>query len=102
LNPTALTTGAVIGDADTHLVFSLNNSAVSATVTLPHANSAAGKQITIQASNPQNGNTISVVPTGTDGLWDSNFPPALTIITHTVGVTLVSDGGSRWIVLWAN
>jgi hypothetical protein len=83
-------------------VFLVDNSSVNATVTLPPAAGAAGKQIRLQATSPYNGHTITAQRGGTDGIWDTNFPPALTTVTHQAGVTLVSDGVSRWLVLWAN
>jgi hypothetical protein len=82
-------------------VFLVNNSSGNATVTLPHAN-VAGKQIRLQATSPYDGFTISAVPPSGDGIWDTAFPPALTILTHQGGMTFVSDGAGRWLALWLN
>jgi len=102
-DPTTLANGAVIGDADTHFVFLVNNSAVVPTVSLPHANSGAGKQIRLQATVPYNGHTLNIVTQGSDGIWDAQAGgPALTSFTPQGGITLVSDGGTRWLVLWTN
>ena len=101
VSPTLLVNGFVIPDSDTHFVFLVNNSSAAATITLPHASSGVGKQIRLQATVPYNGHLLTVRPGGADGIWDTSFP-ALTSLTHQAGMTLVSDGGSRWMVLWAN
>jgi hypothetical protein len=102
VNPTTLPNGAVISDADAHLVFLVDTSAGNATVQLPHAN-VAGKQIRLQATNPWNGHLMNATPQSGDGIWDTQAgAPALTILTHQSGMTLVSDGGTRWLVLWTN
>jgi Collagen triple helix repeat (20 copies) len=104
LSATTLTNGAAIANADTHFVFLVDTSTGNATIQLPKASSGAGKQIRLQATNPWNGHLINAIPqTGSgDGIWDTNFPPALTIVTQQSGITLVSDGGTRWLVLWTN
>ena len=102
VSPTVLVNGSVIADSDTHFVFLVDNSTSAATITLPHASSGAGKQIRLQATVPYNTRLITVIPTGSDGIWDTNFPPALTSQSQQAGITLVSDGVSRWLVLWTN
>jgi hypothetical protein len=102
LGVATLTSGATIPDVDAHFVFFVNTSAADATIHLPHANSGAGKQIRLMSTNPNNGHLVTVAPSGTDGIWDTNFPPALPSINAQGGITLVSDGGSRWLVLWTN
>jgi hypothetical protein len=102
VSPGALTNGATISGADTHFVFMVDNSAVAPTIQLPLASSGAGKQIRLQATVPYNTLGLTVVPQGADGIWDSNFPPGLTTLTHQSGMTLVSDGVNRWLLLWVN
>ena len=101
VSPTVLTNGSTISDADTHFVFFVSNASGNATVTLPHAN-VAGKQIRLMSTNPFNGFTISAAPPSGDGIWDTNFPPALTLLTHQGGMTFASDGAGRWLTLWLN
>ena len=102
MNPITLNSGAVIADNDAHFVFLVDTSTGNATVQLPHAN-VAGKQIRLQATNPWNGRTINATPVSGDGIWDTQAgTPALTIATQQSGMTLVSDGGTRWLVLWTN
>ncbi|HEV3199995.1 MAG TPA: DNRLRE domain-containing protein [Bryobacteraceae bacterium] len=103
VSPSVLTNGAVISDADVHFVFLVDNSTVAASVQLPHASSGAGKQIRVQATVPFNGHIISVTPKTGDGIWDTQANGvADTVLTHQGGMTLVSDGGTRWLVLWTN
>jgi hypothetical protein len=100
-----LTNGAVIADSDTHFVFLVDNSSVAPTVRLPLASSLAGKQIRLQATVPFNGRLITVaIKSGSgDGIWDTQLDtPALAAFTRQGGITLVSDGGIRWLVLWTN
>jgi len=99
---TTLSNGAVIANSDTHFVFLVDNSTTAATIQLPSAASGAGKQIRLQATVPYNGHLLTVIPGGSDGIWDTNFPPALTSQSQQAGITLVSDGASRWLVLWTN
>jgi hypothetical protein len=102
VNPITLSSGAVIADNDAHFVFLVDTSTANASVQLPHA-TVAGKQIRLQATNPWNGHTISATPQSSDGIWDTQAgAPALTIVTQQSGITLVSDGGTRWLVLWTN
>ena len=73
----------------------------SATVTLPLANTLAGKQIRLQATNPDNGNTITVQRQGSDQIFSLvKDPPGETSLTRSNGMTLASDGVNRWLVLW--
>ncbi|HXN49128.1 MAG TPA: DNRLRE domain-containing protein [Bryobacteraceae bacterium] len=102
VSPTVLVNTSAIANSDTHFVFLVNNASGAATITLPSASSGAGKQIRLQATVPYNGHLITAVPAGSDGIWDTNFPPALTSLSHQAGMTLVSDGVSRWLVLWTN
>ena len=102
VSPTLLVNGSVIANSDTHFVFLVNNASAAATIQLPSAASGAGKQIRLQATVPYNGHLITAIPAGSDGIWDTNLNTALTSLVHQAGMTLVSDGGSRWLVLWVN
>jgi hypothetical protein len=101
---TTLANGATILDTDTHFAFLVDNSSVTPTVFLPHASpaSTAGKQIRIQATVPWNGHVLIVKTQGSDGIWDTTASAVTTDNTHQGGVTYVSDGGNRWLVLWTN
>ena len=102
VNATTLTTGATISGASTSFVFFVNNAGGSATITLPLASSLAGKQIRLQATNPDNGNNIIVVPQGSDKIFSlAKDPPGETSLTRPNGMTLASDGVNRWLVLWS-
>ena len=97
-----LANGATISGSSTSFVFFVNNSAVAPTITLPLANTLAGKQIRLQATNPDNGNAITVQRQGTDQIFAvAKDPPGDTNITHPNGMTLVSDGVNRWLLLWS-
>jgi hypothetical protein len=85
----------------TSFVFFVNNASVSATITLPLASGQAGRQIRLQATNPDNGNTITVVPQGSDQIFSlAKNPAGEASLTRSNGMTLASDGGTRWLVLW--
>lgn len=95
-----LNTGATISNVSTSFVFFVNNSTVAATITLPAASSGAGKQIRLQATNPDNGHTITAQRQGADLIFDTAAdPPGQTSLTRSNGMTLASDG-ARWLVLW--
>ena len=97
--------GGTIADTDTHFVFLVDNSSVTPTIYLPHANLASkGKQIRLQATVPNNGHLLTVVVQGSDGIWDTQFgdPAITTDNTHQGSVTYASDGAGRWLVLWNN
>jgi hypothetical protein len=97
-----LVNGSTISGASTSFVFFVNNAGSSATITLPLASSLAGKQIRLQATNPDNGNTITVQRQGTDQIFSLvKDPPGETNVTRSNGMTLVSDGVNRWLLLWS-
>jgi hypothetical protein len=101
VDATTLVNGNTISGATTSFVFFVNNSAGAATITLPLANTLAGKQIRIQATNPDNGNSITVQRQGSDQIFSLvKDPPGETSLTRSNGVTLASDGVNRWLVLW--
>ena len=60
VDATILVNGNTIPGSSTSFVFFVNNAAGAATITLPLANTLAGKQIRLQATNPDNGNNITV------------------------------------------
>jgi len=96
-----LVNGSTIPGASTSFVFFVNNAAGAATITLPLANTLAGKQIRLQATNPDNGNTITVQRQGSDQIFSfAKDPPGETSLTRPNGMTLASDGVNRWLVLW--
>lgn len=102
VNATTLVNGNTISGASTSFVFFVNNSAGAATITLPAASTLAGKQIRLQATNPDNGNSIIVVPQGTDKIFSlAKDPPGETTLSRSNGMTLASDGVNRWLVLWS-
>jgi hypothetical protein len=101
VDATTLVNGNTIPSASTSLVFFINNASGAATITLPLANSLAGKQIRLQATNPDNGNAITVQRQGTDQIFSLvKDPPGETSLTRSNGMTLASDGVNRWLVLW--
>jgi hypothetical protein len=98
---TTLNNGAVISGSDTNFAFFVNNSPTGVTVTLPLANSGAGKQIRVQALVP-GGNSFTIQRQGSDLIFDATAPsPGFTSETHANGATFVSDGVSRWFQIWA-
>ena len=99
---TTLANGATILDTDTHFAFLVDNSSATPTVFLPHASSGAGKQIRFQATVPWNGHVLIIRTQGSDGIWDTTNSAVTIDNTHQGGVTYVSDGGSRWLVLWTD
>ncbi len=102
MDAVTLANGATISGSSTSFVFFVNNSGGAATITLPLANTLAGKQIRLQATNPDNGNTITVQRQGSDLIFAvAKDPPGDTNVTHPNGMTLVSDGVNRWLVLWS-
>lgn len=101
VSPTILANGAIISGADQNFVFIVNNSTGAVSVTLPLANSGAGKQIRLQLLVPDNGNTLTVNRQGSDGIFDHVLSSGVASITHGAGITLASDGVSRWLVLWS-
>ena len=101
IDAATLVNGGTIPGASTSFVFFVNNAAGAATITLPLANTLAGKQIRLQATNPDNGNTITVQRQGTDQIFSfAKDPPGETSLTRPNGMTLASDGVNRWLVLW--
>ncbi|MBZ5677902.1 MAG: DNRLRE domain-containing protein [Acidobacteriia bacterium] len=96
-----LANGATIDGSDQHFLFFVNNAGGSVTVTLPLASSAAGKQIRVQNITPGNGNTLTVNRQGSDLIFDHIITTGVTSITRGAGITLASDGGTRWLVLWS-
>ena len=96
-----LVNGATITGSDQHFLFFVNNAGGSVTVTLPLASSAAGKQIRVQNIAPGNGNTLTVNRQGSDLIFDHVLGTGVTFITRGAGITLASDGGTRWLVLWS-
>ena len=101
VDATTLVNGNTISGASTSFIFFVNNSSGAATITLPLANTLAGKQIRLQATNPDNGNTITVQRQGTDQIFSLvKDPPGETSLTRSNGMTLASDGVNRWLVLW--
>jgi hypothetical protein len=101
VSPTILTNGASISGIDKSFVFIVNNSFGAVSVMLPLASSGAGKQIRLQLLVPDNGNTLTVNRQGSDGIFDHVLSSGVTSITHGAGITLASDGVSRWLVLWS-
>ena len=96
-----LASGSTISGSSTSFVFFVNNSAGAATITLPLANTLAGKQIRLQATNPDNGNSIIVQPQGSDKIFSvAQDPPGELNLSRSNGMTLASDGVNRWLVLW--
>jgi hypothetical protein len=101
VDATTLASGSTISGASTSLVFFVNNAGGAATITLPPASSGAGKQIRLQATNPDNGNSITVVPQGGDKIFSvAQDPPGELSLLHVAGMTLASDGVNRSLVLW--
>ena len=98
---TNIANGGTISGSDTNFVFIVNNTSTSVTVTLPPANSGAGKQIRVQTLVPDNLNTLTVQSQGSDKIFDHVLGTGVTTITRGAGITLASDGGSRWLVLWS-
>jgi hypothetical protein len=99
---TTLGSGSTIADNDVHYVFVVLNVSGAATITLPHASAAAGKEIVLRAST-FNGNTITVNTQGGDGLFSQcgSIPGYLSTLTFTFGVEVVSNG-TTWTVLSAS
>jgi hypothetical protein len=97
-----LVNGNTISAASTSFIFFVNNSGGPATITLPLANTLAGKQIRLQATNPDNGSSITVQRQGTDQIFSiAKDPPGETSVIRPNGMTLVSDGVNRWLLLWS-
>lgn len=101
VSPTILANGATISGTDQNFVFIVNNSPSSVTVTLPLASTGAGKQIRVQLQVPDNGHTLTVNRQGSDGIFDHVLGSGVSSITRGAGITLASDGGTRWLVLWS-
>jgi hypothetical protein len=102
VDATTLVNGNTIPTASTSFVFFVNNAGGTATITLPPASTLAGKQIRLQATNPDNGNNIIVVPLGSDKIFSLvKDPPGETSLSRPNGMTLVSDGVNRWLLLWS-
>lgn len=101
VSPTILSNGATISGTDQNFVFIVNNSTGAVSVTLPLASSGAGKQIRLQLLVPDNGNTLTVMRQGSDGIFDHVLSSGVASINHSAGITLASDGVSRWLVLWS-
>ena len=93
--------GTIVSDSDPHRAILVSN-ASAATVTLPHANSAAGKLILFQGSQNFTGtNKITINVQGTDHILNHNsFSPTMdgkaTTCTVTSTAEFVSDGVSLW------
>lgn len=93
--------GTVISGTDAHRTIIVNNGTAGATITLPPANSGAGKLILIQAgTNFTNTNTITVQVQGSDHMLNHNSTnPTGQITSCQVGaLELVSDGTSLWYI----
>lgn len=96
----AVASGTTISDSDVHRIILVNNTS-AATITLPHASSAAGKLILIQGSNAANNtNTITInVQSGDHILNHNSFSPSqngqATTCTVTSSAEFVSSG-SLW------
>jgi collagen triple helix repeat protein len=96
-----VSSGAVISAGDVNRAILVTNTS-AATVTLPLANSASGKQILIQAAVNYNGsNTITINVQGGDHILNhnSNSPTGdgqATTCTVVNTAEFVSDGVSRW------
>lgn len=101
VSPTILASGAVIAGTDKNFVFIVNNSTSAVSITLPLASSLAGKEIRVQTLVPDNGNTLTVNRQGSDGIFDHVLSSGVNSITRGAGITLASDGGTRWLVLWS-
>ncbi len=95
--------GATIPAADTHYVFYVDNTAANVSVTLPAAGGAAGKIIRVQVTVPGNLHTLTVNRQGGDLLFNQsgdNGGNGQASLTAGSSITLVSDGGTRWLRLW--
>jgi hypothetical protein len=98
-----VSSGTTISDTDAHRVILVNNSS-AATVTLPLANSAAGKLILFQGSSNYivaNLNTITIRVQGSDHILNHNsYSPTMdghaTSCKVTSTAEFVSDGTSLW------
>jgi len=97
-----LVSGATIADNDLHHIFLVSNTSGAASVTLPHASAATGTVIILRAAQ-FNGNTVTVMVQGSDGLFTQcgSIPGLLTTLTFTYGVELVSNG-TTWTILSAS
>ena len=112
--PATLANGATISDSATSVVFYVDNSASNVSVTLPHANSLAGKIIRIQATVPGNLHTITVNVQGSDKIFQHEVVENGGVVSSLViadSRTFVSDGGTGnhggglgttggWLVVW--
>jgi hypothetical protein len=96
---TTLASGSTIADNDIHYAFLVSNAGGAATVTLPDANAASGKEIVVRVSN-FNGNALTVMTQGSDGLFThcGSIPGLVSSLTFTYGVEVVSNG-TTWTVL---
>jgi hypothetical protein len=103
VSPTTLTSGATIPDNDTHLVYFVNNSGGPVTVTLPHANASGGtpRQVRISTTSPLSGGNLTVTTQAGDSIWGHVLTTGVTTLTVPAGITVASDGASRWYQLWA-
>jgi hypothetical protein len=95
-------TGSIIGDSDSSRAVLVNNSG-AATITLPHANSAAGKRILIEGTaqiNASQTNTITINVQGSDRIlnhdsFSTNAGQATSCqVLNTA--EFVSNGSSLW------
>ena len=96
-----ISSGSVVSGSDTHRAILVNNSVGAATVTLPLANSGAGKLIHFQGSAGFTGsNTITINRQGTDQIVNHDSVSAnsglVTACTVQISAEFVSDGSSRW------
>ena len=94
-----LSSGTTISDSDVHRTVLVNNSS-PATITLPHANSAAGKLILFQASSNYTGtNPFTIQVQVGDHILNhnsANLTGQATTCTVTSTAEFVSDGTSLW------
>jgi hypothetical protein len=68
------------------------------TVTLPLANTLAGKLLSVQTKQFVSGVSITVVPSGSDKIFTHNVSAGVTSVQFGTAAEFVSDG-SRWLLL---
>jgi hypothetical protein len=100
LSPTTLNSGDTISGGDTHQIFLVNNGSVSPTVTLPLANSGAGKFITIMGNTAGGGaaHPITINAQGADKIQADGLAPGSqkTSVSKSAPASFISDGVSKW------
>ena len=92
--------GGTISDSDTTMVFYIDNSAGNVSMTLPHASSGTGKLIRVETTVPDNLHTVTINAPSGNLIFNQEINNGTLNLVFASSMTLISDGGTRWLRIW--